>query len=410
MSKIIKAFIIVIFWILLTSSILPIDIVYGNMKENEIGDILLQFGRIPEEKEIMLDSLPNGIAVIPDFNETPVSIFSFLINQQIQRNIYYTSFDSNESIPIETISENLQKSRMGDLMYSFNKEAEIAVSSMQVQSFGEGSLSKLRETIIEPNLVTLQLIPARLGFRYMIKTVDGKYGLFRIVALGKRAMMIQWVYQPDGSANFAGTGNFLDEKISYFWGEDLTMNSALSQLRRLGIRVCFETAITNSKEDIQQVSKDINNVNIKTLLDGLLKKTNRYNWEAIEGTNIICIYPRSNSFLNKTVKKSDLKLPITNRPWLSIIDDIHLERYHIRFPHWKGLPIFLNLISPPNRNLSIILDSDFSIKQILSKICWVYGDGMFFTLGPLVDDMKGLIFETKLLSYELELLEDIEKQ
>jgi hypothetical protein len=414
----IKAFEINILGILIIFCILPKELIYSNMSDKKIGEITkdniqssLKFGRISEEKDIMLDSLPNGIALIPDFNETPLSIFSFLISPNIQMNSYYRTTDSNNSDPIEKISEKLRKNRMGDLMYNFNENAEITVSSLQVQSFGEGSLSNLRETVIEPNLETFHRIPARLGLRYMIKTVDGKYGLFRIIALKKRAIMIQWIYQPDGSTIFKGTGNFLDRYISYSWDGDLTMNIALMHLRRLGIRVCFETAVANSKEDTQQVIKDINNVNIRIMLDGLLKKTNRYNWEAIEGTNIICIYPRINSFLNKTVKKSDLKLPISNRPWISIIESINLDTYKIRYPYWKGLSVFIGIIGtdPPNKNLSIILNSDFSIKQILAKICWEYGDGMYFTLGRLEEGTKGLFFETNPSQHELKFLEDKEK-
>jgi hypothetical protein len=403
--------------ILLIFHVLPADIAYCSISENKTGEIAnditqlpLKYGKILEEKEIMLDSLPNGIALIPDINETPLSIFSFLMNQELQRNSYYPTVDSNESVHIETISEKIRINRMGDLIYNFNNEAQIAVSSMQVQFLGDGSLSNSIESIIDPNFKTFQLIPARLGFRYMIKTVDGKYGLFRIIALAKRAMMIQWIYQPDGSTNFTGTGNFLDREISNLWEEDtLTMNSALRKLRRNGIRICFETATANSNDDIQQVTNDINNVNVKALLDGLLKKTNRYKWESIEGTNIICIYPQQKSLLNQIVKKNNLMLPITNRSWLSVVKDMQLEKYNIRYPHWKGLSVFIGFDSTtsiPDRNTSISLNSDFSIKRILAEICWAYGDGMYFSLGQPENGTKGLIFVTELSSDKLIMLED----
>jgi hypothetical protein len=398
---------------LLTSTVLSSGVVYGSVEGKSSTDlnkdISQQYGRISEEKDILLDSLPNGLALLPDPNESRSFIFSFRHDDKMQ----WESAELSKNESEDEFLTRIKKHQKGDLILNNNKDIGIFVSSTQVQSLGEGLLADLLKKPIEPVFEIQRRVPARLGYRYLVKTVYGQYGLFRVLAVTKRAVLIQWIYQPDGSTMFKGTGNFLDRKIANYnyWGGDLTMNSALLHLKRLGIRVCFETAIANSNEDIQHVAKDIkdiNNVNIKILLDGLLKTTNRYGWEAIEGTNIICIYPKSNSFLNKTVKKSDLKIPITNRSWLSIIDEIQLDKYKIRFPNWIGLTIFngRRAPSPPDRNISVNTDSDYFLKNILSKICWAYGDGMYFSLGYLKEGKKGLIFETTPILHELALLED----
>lgn len=61
--------------------------------------------------------------------------------------------------------------------------------------------------------------------------------------------------------------------------------------------------------------------------------------------------------------------------------------------------------TPPDRTISIKVGPEDSARTILAKICWAYGDGMYFTLQKVRGGKKGLIFETNPPLHELSLLE-----
>ena len=370
--------------------------------ETNIKQSTYDFVRIPEEKEIMMDSLPNGVAVIRDINEPPLTIFSFSTYPDIQKNVMFLYDDINDPYSGDKTLDEIKRRKTGDIMYNYNENApSLIISSMQVRSLGEKTLASIRNKSITPDFEINQEVTAKLGLSYIIKTVQDKYALFRIIALSKRAIMIQWIYQPDGSTNFTGTGNFLDREV-------MSSSVGIYTLRNLGLRICFESVNGSNEYKIGATSEIMKKRSIKSLLDELVKKTNLYNWEAIKGTNIICIYPRKNALLKQIVKKSYLNLPETNNPWLSIVEGIHLDKYKIRFPFWNGLSVYTGPLipDPPNKNITFLLNTDFSIKQILSTICWAYGDGMYFSLSQFENGTKGLVFQTNPPLYELELLKD----
>ena len=183
--------------------------------ENKTGNgktSALRFGEIAEEKEVMLNSLPNGLAVLPDNDLRGVSIFSFLWGR-LRQNPYSAKSQKPESE--KAFFETIQSKRIGDMILDNAEDMLIAVTSTQVQPIGEGTLAELLKEPLSPQLQTVRRVPARLGSRYLVKTIQGNFGLFRVLAVARRAIMIQWIYQPDGSTDFSGSGNLLDRKLFY---------------------------------------------------------------------------------------------------------------------------------------------------------------------------------------------------
>lgn len=353
-----------------------------------------RFGRISEEKDILLDSLPNGLAVLPDNDLKANSIFSFLQGYKLQKNPYASGDKKPESE--SAFFERLQRRKTGDLMYDDADGGVVVVVSMKVQALGEGMLSDLTKSPIEPKLESRQEIPARLGLRYLVRTVDGHYGIFRILGLSKRAMMIQWVYQPDESSSFRGTGSFLDRKVSYFDGKVRPMGNAVTSLRNRGFRVCFETADGDYGRGMEAARVAIKDVSVRSLMDELVKTAPLYEWEAIGETNVICIYPRKDSFLRWIPNKNRLRTLEEDGSWPSVLGHLEFDKHNVRFPHYAGLSVILGRLmpTPPDRGVSVDLSPGESARTVLAKICWAYGDEMFFTLGPVQQGKKGLYFET----------------
>lgn len=383
--------------------------------ENKTGNgktSALRFGEIAEEKEVLLSSLPNGLAVLPDKDLRAGNIFSFLW-RKLRASPYLAKGQKPESE--EAFFETIQRERIGDLMFDNAEDGVIAISSTEVQLLGEGTLAELLKKPLSPQLQTVRRVPARPGSRYLIKTVQGKFGLFRILEVARRAIMIQWIYQPDGSTDFSGSGNLLDRKLFYhgpkipvlYTGSSTPrICSIVRKLRELGLRVCFEAVKDDYDMSIELLSGDgtSREGTVKSVLDEFVKKTGRHSWKLIEGTNIICIYQSQNSFLDWIPDKNKLKTPIKNRSWLSVLKDMALAEHNIRFPHWAGISIIdIDMPwapTPPDRTVSVNVSPKDSAKVVLAKICWGYGDGMYFTLSSVREGTKGLVFER---DYRLEL-------
>ena len=217
--------------------------------ENKTGNgktSALRFGEIAEEKEVLLSSLPSGLAVLPDEDIKQKSIFSFS-KGDLDYNPYALTHTKPESE--DAYFQKIQKRKYGDLMYNDSEDGVIAISSTQVQLLGGGPLAPLLKEPLMARLQTNKWAPVKPGYRYLIKTVQGKFGLFRILEVARRAIMIQWIYQPDGSTNFSGSGNLLDKKLFYHGLDRPVLYNVsdtpriylvVEKLRELGLRVCFE--------------------------------------------------------------------------------------------------------------------------------------------------------------------------
>jgi len=330
-----------------------------------------------------------------------MSIFSF-IHGQLQRHPFARKKAESEEVFFERVA------KAGDLIYDDAEDGVIVIASRQVQSLGEGTLAELTGKDLQPALGPADMVPARLGMRYMVRTKKRGYAVFRIVAVARRAIMIQWIYQPDGSSSFRGTGRFLDRPLPYFDGLAAPMTLGVTALRHRGFRVCFEPAEGDNREGAERLRVSIKNVSVRGMFDELVRVNDAYQWRHVEGTNIICIYPRTDSLIEQVLDTSGMDLPIENRSWLSVLEDINLERYRIRFPYWAGLSVIAGMSppTPPERFVSLDIDRKASIRVALAKLCWAYGDGMYFGLGPFMEGTKGLVFETYPSSNKLALLKD----
>ena len=369
-------------------------------------EYVLQIERLSEEKQVLLDSLPNGLVVLPDNDLKSHSIFSFshvFLSEVLKKNPFANGRQKPESE--EAFFEKIRK--IGDLMYDDAEGGAIIIASGQVQSLGQGSLADIKKNGIELKLETRNWVPARVGLRYLVKTVKGNYGIFKVLAVPPKALLLQWIYQPDGSTSFAGTGNVLDKTIAYYDGLADPMTIGVTGLRNRGIRICFEPVSGDKEPDHKEIRMDVKKTSLRVLFDKIVEKNPKYCWELVEGTNIICLYPKENSFLQWVPDVNSLKLPIENRSWLSVVKSLRLGEHGIRFPYWAGLSTFRGMMGPPppDKTISIDVHPRDTAKVLLAKICWAYGCGMYFGLGPLQEGKKGLVFLTALRPDELSLLE-----
>jgi hypothetical protein len=113
--------------------------------------------------------------------------------------------------------KQLQDAKIGDLMYSpLNKGSLVAVSGRMADLGGHFLHDFNARSLERPSKIfskqersgkgeaTPGVIDGVLnGHCFLVETVDGKYALIRIVQQRDRSALIQYVYQPDGSRQFA---------------------------------------------------------------------------------------------------------------------------------------------------------------------------------------------------------------
>lgn len=350
---------------------------------------------LSEEKEILLGSLPNGLAVLVDHDHYNNCIFSFF-KGKLQKDPFRV--EDTKPASKEAFLDRVQKEQIGDVMYDNVGDGVLVVNSTQVQELGAGTLAELRKEL-PAALSSKRSVPARVGNRYLIKTVDGKYALARALARNRMGFKLQWVYQPDGSTNFAGKGSFLERKIDSF-ELDLApasyarpMMNAAYRLRDVGLRVCFEPMVDEPWEVPGPKKEMVKNVTVKGLLDEVVKRIPAYEWTVLEGTNIICIYPREGSLLAWVPDVNGLNLPIRNRSWLKVVKQLHLEEHQIILPtymrEWASSPsqmVRFEDVKPSYRKISLDVGASDNVRTILAKLCYAYGDEMYFDLRDMIPD------------------------
>ena len=371
----------------------------------------LRFREIPEEKEVKFNSLPNGLMTLAFDDPQVGNAFSFLWGRGMLRKNPPTP-EGQKAEPEKAYFHLTYRKGIGDLILDDSEDMMISIPSAKVQPLGEGRLAELLNRPLAAEMQSVGQVPAKLGCRYLVKTMQGNFGLFKVLGIAKRAILIQWICQPDGSTNFSGSGNLLDRKI-YYSGQDVDplysgsstprMWTVVGKLREVGLRVCFEYGKDDYSAKIKRVSGD---GTLKSVLDEFVKKTGRHKWELKEGTNIISIYRSKNSLLDWIPNRKKFKTPIKNRSWLSVVKDLDLARHDIQFPHWAGLSVIrMNLApTPPDKLISIDVGQKDSARDILTKICQEYGDGMYFTLTSGKNGRNGLVFKTNPTLYEQSLL------
>jgi len=345
-----------------------------------------------EEQGVLLGVLPNGLALVPDCDNSARSILSFA-HGGLQRNPYVDAGKEPESG--EAFLETLRKYRTGDLMYDDAEGGCLIAATNMIQSLGKGDLMRLdAASIAKP--ARKERVPAVVGERYVVETVNGKYAAFRVLAVTGRMISMQWVYQPDGSGNFHPEGTFLDRPLRAI--ERLhtgNLHTGVMQLKERGVRICFEPFRPGDRPR-KAAAISVKAGTVREALDAVVKARPEYRWERVEGTDIICLFPRKGSVLGVVPDIKALGPPVKDRSWLAVIRQLRLPSHSLRFPHAGGGAVDE---APPDKRISLTVGDEEkpSLRTLLARICWEYGCGMTFRVrySVFADQPGGLSFYTR---------------
>jgi len=253
------------------------------------GETAVPKPSVPEERQVMLSALPNGISVVPECDRHLTSLFSFKYGQL--RRIPF----ADDPPSAEEFHRVVMRKQTGDILYDETEGGSLVAITRQMLSLGKGTLS---EAVVpeKPHWAEPRWLPARVGEVYLLKTTDGGMALFRILLRTKDVMKIQWIYQPAETASFALKESFLDKKLGDI-SIDHNLEATLGQVRGKGIRMCIEL-IEGDERLRENRLLSVKDATVRTAVEGLVKTWPVYDWEHVQGTNIIWLYPRGGSVLD----------------------------------------------------------------------------------------------------------------
>lgn len=198
------------------------------------------------------------------------------------------------------------------------------------------------------------------------------------------------------------TSAILEREIPVFDVTNVPMLLAVSKLRELGVRACFEEVeldphrdrVFNEKQEPVGVRKlafslHLQKKTVKEILDALSKADGEYAWKLDTNSGVINIYPTSpvpgqqnaGSVLNWTVDRLDTD----GKGRLVVLqDDLNLKAHSIT-PFWRGSyehynsPISLHVKNTP---VTEILNK---ISSATPQLCWTlagFKGGRILTVVP----------------------------
>ena len=336
-------------------------------------------GRVLQpEESVTLGSLPNGVRLLPDFDQRRNCVFSFG-EAKLSSNPY-----AGEERPKsrEEFFRRLQKERTGDVIYDDAEGGSLVICSNQVQFLGQGLLSELPEDL-KPKLEEREFLRATPGGLYLLRCVDRKrnYAVFRVLSVSKQGCRIQWLYQRDGSCRFGIDGPLLDRKMGTILMRTRGIRGVVMQLERHRIRVCLEP--TAHEKDSDELGKiHVRNATVKSLLDAVTAYHTNYDWRKVKGTDVVCVFPRKGSRLNVRVNRDAVEPGSAKGSWIDIVKSLHHAWKDVLFPPIQEPHLHLWRPEGRDKEISLVIAREDTILDVLGKICYAHGDNMRFDLVP----------------------------
>jgi hypothetical protein len=182
--------------------------------------------------------------------------------------------------------------------------------------------------------------------------------------------------EPGSTISTTEDTSVLNRHVRDFEVRDATMGHAVTQLRRQGVRVCFERvwhdpAVDHYRDSTGQwvwrevrFSVSVAEASVGQVLDELVKCDPRYAYCPDQGTGLLRIYPKSGSMLDWKVGPVDVeKTPLCDLLF-GPADRLGLLKHGVR----PGAP--RGFVSEESRKLPVTVHiGEVSIAECLSAIC-----------------------------------------
>lgn len=170
------------------------------------------------KEDLTLCKLPNGVLVLSDRNTPEGSKGNFLRFSDLRLSKDPFLKEGKQAPSIESLFERLRKEHVGDIFYSALNQGTLIAINGRIRNEGRHYLHEFDgKLLVRPELVegieeksadgegtpgAIEGIHA--GNCYLLETVDGKFVLLRVVQIlpKERSVLIQYIYQPDGTRNF----------------------------------------------------------------------------------------------------------------------------------------------------------------------------------------------------------------
>lgn len=166
--------------------------------------------------------LPNGVSRLPSHGSPDVRTLGGYIFRFRDASYHVSPFEAKGTEPgsARELRAAIRREDAGDLTYTYMHGGTLVAWSGRIADLGAGYLHELgAESLDRPDLAHSNvqkgergaspyvgyLEGVTVGHRYLLETTDGNYTVLRLLRQGDRTATVQWVYQPDGSREFAIT-------------------------------------------------------------------------------------------------------------------------------------------------------------------------------------------------------------
>lgn len=212
----------------------------------------------------------------------------------------------------------------------------------------------------------------------------------KLVGIGLIAIWLLAAHQVRAS-------DILDREIPVFEVDNAPMLLAVSRLRELGVRVCFEEVeidphrdrVFNEKHEPVGVRKlafslRMQNKSVRAILDALVRADGEYTWKLDIESGVVNIFPTAGSVLNWTVDKLDAE----GKGRLTVLqDDLNLKAHSMTL-FWRGSYDYYNAsLSLHIRNTPVVNLLN-KISSVQPQLCWTlagFKGGRILTVVPCME-------------------------
>lgn len=268
--------------------------------------------------------------------------------------------------------------KVGDLSFSYEQGQVLISWCRRIMPLGPGFLNHL-PTEVAPKFDDRAILPVRLGDRFLVGTVDGKYALVRAAQRWGRALVVEYIYQPNGSTVFPRTSVVQGRLREHFAAREAS--SFASALRGVGLEVCFEQSPKQRRTPpLWQLRGDIPTV--EAALEDYTKRHCRdYAWCVVADDSMIVIHPREHSLLLTPIAPELARE--FDGSWIDLVRRCTEStgiRFPARAPEWRRAGVSMGPVPelPPDQNVKVDLREAKCLLDVFDRIC--AATSMYFEL------------------------------
>ncbi len=158
--------------------------------------------RAADSEDLTGVKLPHGQITLPDADAAPASQ-GFAVRFSDEK-LFRNGAGSDAQETPQQVFERMKRENKGDLVYTKTDQGTLHVLSGKVMDLGPQQLQFYTKFELPPPRATNGSINRiQEGSVYLLQATDGKFVLLRLLHRNDDALVLQYIYQPDGGRDFS---------------------------------------------------------------------------------------------------------------------------------------------------------------------------------------------------------------